>query len=420
MNAIAWIILFALVVDYLLNMAADILNLRKLKTSPPDEFSDLYDAERYRRSQSYLRDNTRLGWVSSTFHLLVVMAFWFGGGFPWLDAIVRHWGWETISSGVIYIGILALLHGIVSLPLQLYATFVIEARYGFNRTTLVTFVLDRLKGALLGILLGGPLLAGVLYFFESSGGNAWWYSWLAVCAFMLVMQYIAPTWIMPLFNRFEPLDDKSLKQAILDYAASIHFPLQNVFIMDGSKRSTKSNAFFTGFGRHKRIVLFDTLVQNHGLEELVAVLGHEMGHYKMHHMLFGLMINILQTGLMFYLLSLCLSMPGLFEAFQMPHVSVYAGLIFFGLLYAPIDFFTGLLGMMVSRRNEFSADRFAVRTTGNGSALIKALKTLSVNHLSNLTPHPFYVLLNYSHPPVVARILAIRALAADGTSARGS
>jgi STE24 endopeptidase len=237
---------------------------------------------------------------------------------------------------------------------------------------------------------------------------------------MLVMQYIAPTWIMPLFNRFEPLDDESLKQAILDYAASIHFPLQNVFIMDGSKRSAKSNAFFTGFGRHKRIVLFDTLVQNHRIEELVAVLGHEMGHYKKHHILYGMIINILQTGLMFFLLSLCISMPGLFEAFQMPHISVYAGIIFFGLLYAPIDFFTGLLGMMVSRRNEFSADRFAVRTTGSGSALIKALKTLSVNHLSNLTPHPFYVFLNYSHPPVMARIRAIRALAAEGPSARES
>ncbi|MBL0712628.1 MAG: M48 family metallopeptidase [Desulfosarcina sp.] len=414
MNAIAWIILLALILDFLLSLAADVLNLGHLKTQPPDEFKDRYDPERYRRSQAYLRDNTRFGWVTAAVHLTMVLAFWFGGGFPWVDTQVRSLGWGTIASGVLYVGGLVLLHSIVSLPFQFYATFVIEERYGFNRTTLTTFVIDRLKGAALGLLLGGPLLAGVLYFFEFSGANAWWYSWLAVIVFMLVMQYIAPTWLMPLFNRFEPLKEESLKQAIMDYAASIRFPLRNVFIMDGSRRSARGNAFFTGFGRNKRIVLFDTLVRQHSTEELVAVLGHEMGHYKQHHILGGLIISILQTGLMFFLLSLCITHPALFEAFKMPHSSVYAGLVFFGLLYAPIDFFSGLLSMLVSRRNEFSADRFAVRTTGDGAALINALKTLTVNHLSNLSPHPFYVFLNYSHPPVMQRIQTIRALSLKG------
>ncbi len=400
MNTIAWIILFALILDYLLNLMSDVLNLGDLRTSPPDEFKPYYDAERYRQSQAYLRDNTRFGWVSASFHLVVILAFWFGGGFPWLDAAVRGLGWGTVPSGVLYIGVLLFFHGLVSLPFQLYGTFVIEARYGFNRTTLPTFVLDRLKGLMLGIVLGGPLLAGIIYFFDTGGSNAWWYCWLAVVVFMLVMQYLAPTWIMPLFNRFEPLREENLKSAILEYAASIQFPLQNVFIMDGSKRSAKSNAFFTGFGPRKRIVLFDTLVNSHSTEELVAVLGHEMGHYKMHHILVGMFINVLQTGIMFFLLSLCVSIPALFEAFDMPHPSVYAGIVFFGLLYAPVDFFSGLLGLMVSRRNEFSADRFAVRTTGNAAAMIRALKTLSVSHLSNLTPHPLYVFLNYSHPPV--------------------
>jgi STE24 endopeptidase len=412
MNSIAWIILTALVVDYLLNLTADMLNLADLRTSPPDEFANLYDPARYHRSQAYLRENTRFGWGSASLHLALVMVFWFGGGFPWLDAWVRSLEWGPVAGGVVYVGMLMLLNGIVSLPFQFYGTFVIEARYGFNRTTLRTFVIDRLKGLVLGLVLGVPLLAGVLYFFETSGSSAWWYSWLAVVLFMLAMHYLAPTWIMPIFNRFEPLREEKLKRAILDYAASIDFPLQNVFIMDGSKRSAKSNAFFTGFGRHKRIVLFDTLVDSHSTEELVAILGHEMGHYKLRHILLGLIISILQTGMMFYLLSLCISLPALFEAFKMPDISVYAGIVFFGLLYAPVDFFAGLLGMMVSRHNEYRADRFSVRTTGSGAAMIKALKTLSVNHLSNLTPHPFYVFLNYSHPPVMARIRAIRALGA--------
>ncbi len=409
MNIIAWIILAALILEFLLNLTADLLNLKAMTNRPPDEFKPYYDTRRYRRSQRYLRDNTRLGWVSSAFNLLVILVFWFGGGFPGLDAIVRGPGWGTVATGVVYIGALVLLHGLVSLPFNIYATFVIEARYGFNRTSPATFILDRLKGVVLGMALGGPLVAGVIYFFEAAGGNAWWYSWLVVIVFMLVMQYVAPTWIMPLFNRFEPLRDKSLRTAIMGYAASIQFPLKNVFIMDGSKRSSKSNAFFTGFGRHKRIVLFDTLVKGHTIDELVAVIGHEMGHYKMHHLLTGLLINILQTGLMFFLLSLCVSAPALFEAFGMPQISVYAGMVFFGLLYTPVEFFLSLLVAFVSRRNEFSADRFAVDTTENAEAMINALKTLSVNHLSNLTPHPFFVFLNYSHPPVMARIRAIRA-----------
>ncbi len=409
MNIVAWIILAALVLDFLLNLIADILNLRALQGQPPDEFKPYYDAGRYRRSQRYLRDNTRFGWMAAGFHLLVILLFWLSGGFPFLDTVVREAGWGTVATGVVYIGTLALLHGLVALPFQIYATFVIESRYGFNRTSPATFVLDRLKGVILGIVLGAPLLAGVIYLFESGGGNAWWYSWGVLVVFMLVMQYVAPTWIMPLFNRFEPLREASLRKAILEYAASIRFPLKNVFVMDGSKRSSKSNAFFTGFGRNKRIVLFDTLVKGHSTAELVAVLGHEMGHYKKHHLLTGMIITVLQTGLMFYLLSLCVSQPALFEAFGMNQISVYAGMVFFGLLYAPVDSLLGMLRMMVSRRNEFSADRFAVDTTGNADALISALKTLSVSHLSNLTPHPFYVFLNYSHPPVMARIQAIRA-----------
>jgi STE24 endopeptidase len=237
---------------------------------------------------------------------------------------------------------------------------------------------------------------------------------------MLVVQYIAPTWIMPLFNKFKPLEEGELKSAILSCAKSIQFPLKNVYTMDGSKRSRKSNAFFTGFGKNKRIVLFDTLIQQHTVPELVAVLAHEMGHYKKKHILQGMLLGILQTGLMFFLLSFMISHQGLFEAFYMNHISVYAGLIFFGMLFAPLDFFIGILMQIRSRSNEYQADRFAVAATRNPGAMIDALKKLSVHNLSNLLPHPFYVFLNYSHPPVLKRIEAIQKIEINHLISTGS
>jgi STE24 endopeptidase len=260
---------------------------------------------------------------------------------------------------------------------------------------------------LLSIILGGPLLAGILAFFEYAGEAAWLYCWLVIIIYMIVIQFIAPAWIMPLFNKFTPLAEGELKTAIFSYARSIQFPLKNVFVMDGSKRSSKSNAFFTGFGKNKRIVLFDTLIAQHTVPELVAVLAHEMGHYRKKHIVQGMLISILQTGIMLYLLSFFISYQGLFDAFYMHQASVYAGLIFFGMLYSPIDFFISLAIQELSRKNEFQADKFSVETTHNPDAMIDALKKLSVHNLSNLLPHPFYVFLNYSHPPVLKRIEAI-------------
>ena len=419
MNAIAWVVLAALLLDFGLNWMADHLNLKAQPEAPPEAFKTFFKNGEYQRSQDYLRVNTRFGRLDEATQLAAILLFWFGRGFPALDAWVRSLQWGPILSGLVFIGLLAVLRFILSLPFSIYSTFVIEERFGFNRTTWRTFVVDRAKGLLLGSLLGAPLLAGILFFFQAAGPLAWLYSWGVVVAYMLVMQYVAPTWLMPLFNRFEPLKDVKLEEDIRRYARSIDFPLQNVFVMDGSKRSGKGNAFFTGFGRHKRIVLFDTLVRQHNHNELVAILAHEMGHYKRHHVLMGLAMGIGQTGVMFYLLSLCIGYPALFDAFFMPYPSVYAGLTLFGLLYAPVDFFTGILAMMLSRRHEYAADRYAVVTSGRGQALAEALQKLSVHHLSNLSPHPFYVFLNYSHPPVMKRIAAIRRQAAlpDGASA---
>ncbi|MDJ0914022.1 MAG: M48 family metallopeptidase [Desulfobacterales bacterium] len=404
MNIFGIIILIALLGEYALNLAADILNLKALKDNVPQRFKGIYDPVQYEKSQHYLKTNTKFGWVSATFDLLILIVFWFSKGFYWLDHWVRSHGWEPVVTGIAFIGILICIRSVLAFPFSLYATFVIEERFGFNQTSWRTFILDRIKGVALGIILGIPLLAGILAFFEYAGANAWWYCWIAVTLFMLFVQFIAPTWIMPLFNKFEPLKEGEFRSAILAYAASIQFPVKNVFIMDGSRRSRKSNAFFTGFGRNKRIVLFDTLIKQHQISELVAILAHEMGHYKKKHILIGLCIGFAQTGITLYLLSLFLHLPALFDAFFLPQPSVYAGLIFFGLLYTPLALFLGLIMQMISRRNEYAADRFAVETTHDATALIRALQTLSVHNLSNLSPHPFYVFLNYSHPPVLKRI----------------
>jgi STE24 endopeptidase len=296
---------------------------------------------------------------------------------------------------------------VIGIPFGIYATFGIEARFGFNQTTWATYVADQIKRLVLAILLGGPLLAAVLALFNYAGAYAWLYCWGATVGFMLLIQYIAPTWIMPLFNRFEPLAEGELNDAIMAYACSIDFALDRIYVMDGSKRSSKSNAFFTGFGRNRRIVLFDTLVEKHTTDELVAVLAHEMGHYKRKHIIKNLALGILQAGVMFLILSFFITYPGLFAAFYVEEASVYAGLVFFSLLYAPLDGLTGLILQALSRAHEYEADRFAVQTSQKGGDLITALKKLTVDNLSNLQPHPFYVLLNYSHPPVLERIGAI-------------
>ncbi len=407
MNFIAVVVLFTIIADFILNGIADKLNLGMLKSDLPEEFNGLYDADQYRKSQEYLRVNTRFGWISSTFSIIVILGFWFGKGFPLLDNWVQSLGQGVIISGLIYFGVLIFLKAGLTLPFSIYSTFVIEERFGFNKTTAATFILDMVKGTTLSILIGVPLLAGVLAFFEYAGVNAWWYCWIAVTIFMLVFQFIAPTWIFPLFNKFKPIEDGKLKTAIMSYARSIHFPLENVYVMDGSKRSSKSNAFFTGFGKHKRIVLFDTLIERHTVEELVAVLAHEMGHYKKKHILQMIVAGIFQMGLMLFLLSFFISYQGLFDAFYMERMTVSAGMIFFGMLYSPMDFFMNIFMQMHSRKNEYRADRFAVETTGDSISLADALKKLSAQNLSNLVPHPFYVFLNYSHPPLLQRIHSI-------------
>ena len=327
-----------------------------------------------------------------------------------LDSWIRGFPFNELISGIIFIVLLMIAKSILSLPFSIYSTFVIEEKFGFNKTTVKIFLLDLLKGTVLGALIGIPLLAGILAFFIYAGDLAWLYAWLVVTAFSLLMQYIAPTWIMPLFNTFTPLEDGALKTEIERYSRKVNFSLKGLFVIDGSKRSSKSNAFFTGFGKNKRVALYDTLIENHSVEELVAVLAHEIGHYKKKHIVKGMIVSIVHSAILFFLLSVFLQEKGLFDAFYMDNMSIYGGLIFFGMLYAPIEMILSIFMQMSSRKHEFEADAFAVETTGNKVDMINTLKKLSKDNLSNLTPHPIYVFLNYSHPPVLERIKAIEAI----------
>ena len=408
-NVYALIIVVALVGEYILSLLSSALNLGSLRTTLPAEFSGVFGEERYARSQRYTQTRTKFGLVHSTVGLLIILVWWQTGGFEWLDQLVRTLGYGPVFTGLLYIWALGLASSVLGLPFRLYSTFVIEERYGFNRTTPGTFAGDLLKGLALAVGVGGILLAVVLLFFEWTGALAWLWCWLVATAFLLIVQFVAPTVIMPLFNTFTPLESGALREAILAYARTANFPLIGIFVVDGSRRSSKANAFFTGLGRHKRIGLFDTLVQHYTVGELVAVVAHEIGHYKKGHILKGMALRIAYMGALFYVMSLVLQQAGLFEAFYMTEMSVYAGLIFFGLLFTPVELVLSLVVNTVSRQNEFEADAFAAGTTGNGEELVSALKKLSADSLTNLTPHPLHVFLHDSHPPVLQRIEALRA-----------
>ncbi len=409
-NTITFIILFALSGDFLINMVANHLNIKNISANLPKEFIGWYDKKKYEKSQLYLKTTTKFGQISSCFDIILLLAFWFFNGFPILDSFVKSFGFNITITGLLYIFILGFAKFILSLPFSIYSTFVIEEQFGFNKTKPLLFIIDIIKSIVLSTIIGGALLSIILLFFEYAGENAWFICWIATTVIILLLQYIVPVWILPLFNKYTPLKHGELRSAIFKYAESIEFSLKNIFVMDGSKRSTKSNAFFTGFGKNKRIVLFDTLIKEHTTNELVAILAHEMGHFKKKHILKNLSLTIMQMGIMFYLLSFFISYQTLFDVFSMNDVSVYAGLIFFSMLYSPIDFILSALMNILSRKDEFEADGFAFETFAHAESLIDALKRLSVNNLSNLTPHPFYVFLNYSHPPVLNRIIVLNNL----------
>ena len=408
MNVYLILILVIIIGDYLLDCVVETLNLRHLSTDLPQEFEGFYDAEKYTKAQRYLIENTRFGIIVNSMTTPLTILFILIGGFNFVDQYARGFTGHPLLAGLIFAGILMLGSQLLSLPFSIYSTFVIEEKYGFNRTTPKTFVLDILKSWLLTLLIGGSIFSLILWLFGKTGSFAWVYCWLVVVVFQLVLTFLAPVIILPLFNKFYPLEDGELKSAIEDYARSQGFKLKGVFKMDASKRSTKSNAFFTGFGKYRRIVLFDTLIQKHTVSELVSILAHEMGHYKKKHILKSIIISIVTTGLMFFILSLFINNKGLFSAFKMEMTSIYASLFFFAFLYTPLNMALSVFSKILSRKHEYEADTYAALTYKKPESMITALKKLTVDNLSNLTPHPLKVFLSYSHPPVLERIHALR------------
>ena len=407
MNLFLVVILCAILFEYILEIISNLLNLRALQIDPPEPLKEVYEPGEYRRSQEYTRVNTRFGFITDTFKLVILLVFWFAGGFNFVDQTILGLEFHVIVNGLLYIGVLILFSMFISIPFSLYGTFVIEERFGFNKTTPRTFIMDLLKGISLATVIGGPLLAGILVFFEYAGEFAWFYAWIAATIFTFIIQFVAPTWIMPIFNKFTPLSPGELRDAIIDYAESVAFKYGNIYVIDGSKRSAHSNAFFTGFGKTKRIALFDTLVETLAPEEIVAVIAHEVGHNKRRHIIYNMITGVLHTGILLFLLSIMMENQLLFDAFLMENTSIYGTIVFFGLLFTPVGLVISPLIGLISRKHEYEADLWAVDTITDRQFLVSGLKKLAATNLSNLSPNPLFVALNYSHPPLADRIKKI-------------
>jgi STE24 endopeptidase len=400
------ILIVIIALDFALERYLDYLNSRKWSADLPIELKDVYDAEQYRRQQEYKRVNERFSTLTASVSFAVIMLMLFFNGFSLVDGWAREVTTHPVLMVLVFFGILAVASDIINMPFSLYDIFVIEEKFGFNRTTPRIFVLDKIKGWLLGAVVGGGLLALVVWFYLRTGSLFWVYAWVAAIAFTVFMAMFYASLIVPLFNKQTPLPEGELRDAIRDFSEKTGFKLVNIFVIDGSKRSTKANAYFTGLGPKKRIVLYDTLIKDLTTPEIVSVLAHEIGHYKKKHTLTGLLAGIVQTGITLFIFSLMVSNPALSEALGGKGPSFHLGLIAFGILYSPISMVTGLLMNYVSRRNEYAADKF-VKEKYDPGALINALKKLSSKNLSNLTPHPAYVFFNYSHPTLLQRIKAL-------------
>ncbi len=397
-----------LVASFIIDKVLDALNAKHYSDAIPDKLEDVFDETEYRKSQAYKKTNYRFGLVTSTFSIAVTLAFFFLDGFEIVDTMARGFSNHPIVVALTFFGIIMFASDIISTPFSYYRTFVIEEKFGFNKTTQKTFFLDKVKGWFISALLGGGILALIIGFYQYTGKDFWVYAWVAIAVFTIFMNMFYAKLIVPLFNKQTPLEEGSLKNAIEDYGKKVGFQLENIFVIDGSKRSTKANAYFSGFGTQKRVTLYDTLINDLSEEEIVAVLAHEVGHFKKKHIIFNMVASILLTGLTLFLLSLFINTPLLSQALGVTIPSFHIGLVAFGLLYSPISEVTGLIMNYFSRMFEYQADDYA-KVTYAADPLISSLKKLSKNSLSNLTPHPAYVFSHYSHPTLLQRINKLKA-----------
>ena len=398
-----YIIIVILIINFIVDKILDTLNEKRFDDEIPEKLKDVYDETAYKKSQAYKKTSAKFSNITSFVTTVLTLIFFLADGFKYLDSFARTYTDNPILVALIFFGVIILGSEIVSTPLSYYSTFVIEERFGFNKSTKKTFWLDKIKGLFISISLGLGILSLVIWFYLLTGKNFWIYAWISVAVFSLFINMFHAKLIVPLFNKQSPLEDGELKSAIEKYAKNVGFTINNIFVIDGSKRSTKANAYFSGFGSQKRITLYDTLINDLDTNEIVAVLAHEVGHYKRKHIVFNLISSILLTGLTLFILSLFVNSPALSEALGVSIPSFHIGLIAFGILYSPISEVTGLFMNYMSRKFEYQADNYA-KETFEGKALITSLKKLSKNSLSNLTPHPAYVFAHYSHPTLLERI----------------
>ncbi len=412
MTLLGIIIVISLFLLWNLELIATLLNLKTFPQSPPAELGSLMDQEKLEKARDYLRTNSRFDLIRSTTSLAIFLIFWLLHGFPLLDQFARSITDNEIITGLIFLSILFAAQNLISIPFSYYETFVIEQKFGFNKSSVTTFIVDRIKGAFLAALLGLPLLAGILWIFQEIP-NAWLWAWAFVTAFQLILTYLTPTFILPLFNKFTPMPEDGLKQKIEALGRKCGFPLEGVFTIDGSKRSTKANAYFTGFGKHKKIALFDTLTEKSTTPEILAILAHEIGHFRLGHIKQRLVVGILQMAVIFFLIGLATNPNGTFaralhDAFFVNQISPHAGLVFFTILLEPASKALAILANAWSRKHEFEADAYAAKHTNTPEALASALKKLSSDHLSHPSPHPLRITLDYSHPPLLQRLKALQ------------
>lgn len=405
-QTILYIILTIVIVSYIFDQVLDYINLKYQRTDIPKEVEAFYDKEKYLKSLAYHKDQTKFSFITAAFSFVLAVAMLSLGGFGWLDNLLRPYIQHEILLALAFFGILMFASDLLTIPFQWYSTFVIEERYGFNRMTVRTFITDKLKGYVLSIVIGGGLLSLLIFLVRLIGPDFWIWFALIASAFVLFMNMFYTSLILPLFNKLSPLADGELKSAIENFSKRVDFPLDNIFVIDGSKRSKKANAFFSGIGKKKKIVLYDTLIENHTKEELVAVLAHEVGHFKKKHIIWGYLLSIAQIFFTLWVLSLMIYDENLSSAMGGVQYAIHLNLLAFTILFSPISGITGLFMSMYSRKNEFEADAYA-KQHYDGNALANALKKLSVDSLSNLFPHPWYVFFHYSHPPLMKRLEAI-------------
>ncbi|BAV58899.1 M48 family metallopeptidase [Candidatus Endomicrobiellum trichonymphae] len=407
MNIYTLIILFFIIAVYLVETVANLLNVKNISNNIPPEFDGYFDREKYSKAQEYLKANTKLSVISSTFFLAAQIIFIVLKGFNYVNTIAVSFSFGTILTGLVFAGIVFSAFEILKIPFSVYSVFIIEENFGFNKMNVKTFISDLLKSWIITAIIGAVIFAAILWLFANVYRYAWLYAFAAIVIFELFITFIAPVTIMPLFNKYTSLEDGELKNSIEEYAKKENFKMKGLFKMDGSKRSTKSNAFFTGFGKFRRIVLFDTLIQKHTVDGLTSILAHEMGHFKLGHIVKHIIFSSALSGIMLFIFSLLIDKAWLYDAFFMRTQDIYAGIIFFSFLYAPVSLIISPILNYFSRKHEYEADLYSITTYRKPQAMINALKKLSVDNMSNLYPHKFKVFLEYSHPPVLERIKAI-------------